>query len=123
MKKSRVILVVIGLTVLLISACSKKQKFDRALWKDGDGLEFKYRDNMLDDLLQNHKIKGLTWKQVQDTLGRPQGTKGLSTYYDIDIKYDGYPPSYMKRLFIDFNQDSVAVNTRIYEKTNRKKKK
>ncbi|RYY36129.1 MAG: hypothetical protein EOP46_07550 [Sphingobacteriaceae bacterium] len=123
MKISKAVLIVISFTALLISACSKKQKFDRTLWKDGDGIEFKYRNNMLDDLLQNHKIKGQTWKQVIDTLGRPQGIKGLTTYYDIDIKYDGYPPSYIKRLFIDFNKDSVAVNTRIYEKTNKKKKK
>ena len=111
----------IATVFFILAACSNKQPFNRALWNEGDGIEFKYRKAMLDDLLKNHNLKGRTWKQVRDTLGRPQGTKGRSIYYDIDIKYDGYPPSYVKKLYIDFNADSVAVNMRVYEHAEKKK--
>ncbi|MCD8742295.1 hypothetical protein LT679_16925 [Mucilaginibacter roseus] len=114
----------IGLSfiVLVLSACTRDQPFNRKLWNDAEGLDFKYRDGMLNDLLKNRKIKGMRFYQVTDSLGWPQGKKDNYIYYDIDVKYDGYPPSYIKRLYVYF-KDSVAVSTRIYEHTEKKKKK
>ncbi|RYZ98316.1 MAG: hypothetical protein EOP47_19625 [Sphingobacteriaceae bacterium] len=113
-----------SLIIVVCSACSNKQKFDRKLWVDGDGISFPYRDNMLDNLLETHPFKGQKLKQVTDSLGRPEGSKKSSIYYDINIKWDGgYPPAYVKRLFIHYNADSVVIRTEVYEHTAEKKKK
>lgn len=119
---NKALIVVLSFVIMLLSACTSDQPFNRKLWKDADGLDFKYRASMVNDLLQNHKIKGLKFYQVTDSLGWPQGKKDDYIYYDIVVKYDGYPPSYVKRLYVYF-KDSVAVNTKIYEHTEKKKKK
>ncbi len=120
---SKLLLLFSCLLMLFAASCKNKQPFNRKLWKDGDGLEFKYREAMLDDLLQNRKIKGMHFWQVRDSLGRPQGKRGNAIYYDIFIKYDGYPPSYVKRLFVYFNKDSIATDVKVYEHTEKKKEK
>ena len=112
---------VIGVT-LLASSCSNKQSFNRQLWSDGNGIEFPYRNNMLDDLLAKRQLKGQKLKQVTDTLGSPDEQKPGRIGYDIEIVYKGFPPSYVKKLYIHFNADSVVTRTEVYEHSNKKKK-
>ncbi|MEO6149711.1 MAG: hypothetical protein ABIP28_06100 [Mucilaginibacter sp.] len=108
---------------MVFSGCSKKRKFERPLWGEGDGLNFQYRDNMVDDLLATHQFKGMKLKQVTDSLGRPQGFKKNIMYYDIFLKLDTIPSSYIKRLYIHFNTDSVVTRAEVYEHDAKKKKK
>ncbi|WP_147238745.1 hypothetical protein [Mucilaginibacter hurinus] len=109
--------------LVIIAGCNNFDKFDRKRWSETkDGIEFTYRANMLDNLLQTHNFKGMKLKRVTDTLGRPQGFKKQIMYYDIAMKLDTMPPSYIKRLYIHFNADSVVTRTEIFEHDAKKKK-
>lgn len=111
-----------ALLTVLVSACTKQLKFDRSKWNIGDGINFDYRNQMLDDLLQTHRFEGMKIKQVTDTLGRPEAFVKNSMYYDVYVKWDGAPPSYMKRLFFHFNADSVVTRVQVYEHSEKKRK-
>src|ERR1035437_6521327 len=95
------------LLLLVIAGCKKPEKFDRLKWKDGDGIDFPYRDGMLDDLLTNHQLKGLSYRQVRGLLDIPQGKDSLSIYYEIKVNRDTVKPVEFKNLIIYFNKDSV----------------
>ncbi|MFD2148383.1 hypothetical protein [Mucilaginibacter antarcticus] len=64
-----ILLGMIGFATL--TGCNDNSKFDRKKWAYSDGLEYPMRDNILDDLMANHHIKGLTFDQVIDSLGSP----------------------------------------------------
>ena len=59
------------LSCLLLLSC--KQKFDKTMWIDGDGVYYTYRNDMVDDLLQNHRLVGLSYHQLTQLLGEPGG--------------------------------------------------
>jgi len=65
-------------------------------------------DKMLDDLLQNHNLKGLTHKQLIDTLGKPPDYDNI---YEIVVYYkNDSDPRYVKVLEFTFNKDSIVAN-------------
>lgn len=98
--------------VLLITGC-KQKKFDRAQWKTqgNDDIDFPYRNEMIEDLVNHHKIKGLTYKQLVDSLGEPQVCQNDSddVYYDIETKYSSLDPISGKNLNIKLNKDSLVT--------------
>ena len=113
--------------VLFIAAtsCNHDKKFDREKWGYGDGLTFPQRDDIINDLLKNHKIKGLTYRQVYDSLGRPQGRDTLQLSYQItdnSSKYGRKDPVHRKTLILYFSKDSIVTKAEIHEFTEKKKK-
>lgn len=98
---------------IILIGCS--EKFDKQRWTEGDGTSFSYRDDMLDDLLTNHKLIGLNYHQLVNLLGDPQGKDSSSIFYDIKIKYDMIDPVYSKDLKIYMNKDSVVSKVEIKE--------
>jgi hypothetical protein len=112
------------LIIISVSSCGKSGKFNRVLWDDGDGIDFPYREKIVDDLLKTHHLEGQKLKSVTDTLGVPQGRKKDNVYYDIDIQWDDKAkPEHIKRLIIYFGPDSVVTRTHVYEFFARKKNK
>jgi len=114
------------LVVATLSGCQvKKEKFTTKGWDDGDGLQFPKRDAMLDDLLANHKLKGLTFKQTINLLKYPQRTGFVKKEFEYEIvrKMDGIDTVYAKSLVLYLNQDSVVSDYRVIEKDNKEKLK
>jgi len=111
------------LVFISITGCNRQQKFTRELWTYGDGLEFPSRKMILDDLMANHKIKGLTHYEVIQLLGSPQFRDTANFKYSYQIEDTGfkYNPKkdsiYVKNLVLYFSKDSIVTKTEIYEKT------
>jgi hypothetical protein len=111
--------------ISLASSCVKKEKFTRQGWDAGDGISFPKRYAMVDDLLANQKLKGLTYKQVVQLLKAPQTNSRTdkSFSYEITRKMSGIDTMYAKSLVFYLNNDSVVVNTKITERDYIKEKK
>jgi hypothetical protein len=84
-------------------------------------MSFPARDSMFEDLIAHHQIKGLTYKQVIDSLGEPAnyGDTKDSIYYDIVTNYGYLDPKSGTRLDIGFNKDSIATGFKVVEWHNR----
>jgi len=89
-------------------------KFDKNEWSiGGDGIVYPNRDKMLDDLLQNHNLKGLTYKQLIDTLGKPPDYDNI---YEIVVYYkNDIDPRHVKVLEFTFDKDSIVANWKLIE--------
>jgi hypothetical protein len=113
-------LVLPGLVLLTLTACKQHTKFEWEGWDYGDGLEFPFRNNMVDDLLQNHKLKGLKYQEVIHLLHRPQLSSATEMVYDIDEINKPKRPRYVKKLILSL-KDSVVTDAKIYEHSDKKK--
>jgi hypothetical protein len=97
-------------------------KFNKSQWDSiGDLHSHPNRKNMLEDLIDHHKIKGLTYHQLIDSLGQPEnyGDTKDSIYYDIVVNYGYLDPKSGKYLAIGFNKDSIATGFKVVEWKNR----
>jgi outer membrane protein assembly factor BamE (lipoprotein component of BamABCDE complex) len=111
--------------VILMAGCGNS-KFDREKWSYGDGLDYPMRNDIVDDLMANHHIKGLNYRQVIDSLGSPQRRDPLKfTYQIIDNSYNygKKQPVHKKNLIVYFSKDSVVTRFEIYDHTEKPKKK
>jgi hypothetical protein len=120
-------IVVISLTsLILLVACNNaalnKMKFNKIQWDSvGDLESYPYREGMLSDLIKHHKIKGLTYRQLIDSLGEPENYGDLkdSVRYDITVNFGYLDPKSGKYLSIGFNKDSIMTGYKIVEWKNR----
>lgn len=97
-------------------------KFNKAQWDSvGDFNSFPDREGMLNDLIKHHQIKGLSHRQIIDSLGTPANytNPGDSIYYDIVINYGYLDPKSGTYLAIGFNKDSVATGFNVVHWKNR----
>ncbi|MDB5136422.1 MAG: hypothetical protein JWP37_3025 [Mucilaginibacter sp.] len=93
-------------------------KFNKSQWSSIDDLHsHPKRENMLEDLIEHHKIKGLTYHQIIDSLGQPEnyGDTKDSIYYNIVVNYGYLDPKSGKYLAIGFNKDSIATGFKVVE--------
>src|ERR1700754_1688985 len=93
---SKRVIILFSLLIVFLSACKQHTKFEREGWDYGDGLEFPFRNNMVDDLLQNHKLKGLKYQEVIHLLHRPQLSSATEMVYDIEEYNNPKKPRYVK---------------------------
>ncbi len=97
-------------------------KFNKSQWDSiGDLHSYPNREGMLEDLIEHHKIKGLAYHQLIDSLGQPEnyGDTKDSIYYDIVVNYGYLDPKSGKYLAIGFNKDSIATGFKVVEWKNR----
>ena len=108
-----------ALFILTLVSCHTKQKFDKTKWAEvADLMTFPNRKNMIDDLVQNYQLKGKTYQELTELLGRPQSRldSTLQVYYDIDIDYGfDIDPVYTKTLSIQFDKDTVVRKYEVQE--------
>ena len=114
------------ISLIVIIGCNNitynSVKFNRSQWDStGDLRSHPNREDMLEDLIKHHKIKGLTYHQLIDSLGQPgnYGDTKDSIYYDIIVNYGYLDPKSGKYLAIGFNKDSIATGFRVVEWKNR----
>jgi outer membrane protein assembly factor BamE (lipoprotein component of BamABCDE complex) len=104
----------------LHTGCNHNIPFDKAGWtiQNDTGL-YPNRDRMLDDLIKNQQLKGLTYRQLIDKIGEPE--KNLTgdsntIYYNIITDYGSdIDPVYNKTLAIKFDGDGIVKDLKINE--------
>jgi hypothetical protein len=104
--------------VLILISCNKK--FDKGGWNYsgpdiGDLKEYPNRNKMVDDLLENHTIKGLTIKQVFDLLGETEMENNTINYTILIDFGSDIDPVHTKDLEIKFNENGIAQSVKIVE--------
>lgn len=105
-----------------MSACLKSNvKFDKLGWNTyGDGIPCPpLRERMLEDLLKNHKLIGLSYRQLIDKLGEPPKcdiceSNRISYEIVVDYGYD-IDPVFIKTLDFYYNKDSLITDWTINE--------
>ncbi len=95
-------------------------KFEKSGWNQkGDLNSYKNRENMLEDLTNNHKLKGISYSKVIDLLGLPENysdEKFNTLSYNIVTEYgNDIDPVYIKILEIKLTKDSIVENYKIVE--------
>lgn len=120
------VIVTVLMSSILILGCNNiinnDIKFNKTKWESvGDLESYPYREDMLSDLIQHHKIKGLTYRQLIDSLGEPENYGDLkdSVRYDIIVNYGYLDPKSGKYLAIGFNKDSITTGFKVVEWKNR----
>jgi hypothetical protein len=105
------------LVILLIALSSCNQKFNKKLWDERVDIQsYPNRKNIIDDLVENHKLKGLTYKQIIDSLGTPDGMVNDTLYYDVELDYGrDIDPVYGKNLLIYLNTDCQVTDFKVKE--------
>lgn len=92
-------------------------KFNKAGWNTKDDFDYPNRELMVNDLVKNHQLKGLTYQQLLDSVGQLSlDTATHEGYYDIVIDFGSdIDPVYTKDLVVKFNKDSVVTGFEIKE--------
>lgn len=124
--KSFAIVIFLFIFLITLFACNNtlfdKIKFNKPQWDSvGDLESYPYREAMLPDLIQHHKIKGLTYRQLIDSLGEPEnyGDVKDSLRYDIIVNFGYLDPKSGKYLSIGFDEDSIVTGFKVVEWKNR----
>lgn len=107
---------------LLLNGCTNHSvqiKFNRTQWDDGDIEIYPYRDAMLNNLLKNYHLKGMSYRQLTKLLGEPNRWENVnidSPYYVINTDYgNDIDPVYTKTLTVFLNKDSVVADYKVKE--------
>lgn len=107
---------IICLTVLAVSSCNSKQKFDSDEWKQ-TGLDWwitDFREKMVDDLIQNDTLIRMNQEQVIELLGLPESENKAKLEYLIREKYrSDIDPEYISNLIIEFDEKGQVRNRKI----------
>lgn len=109
------------LLILFCSACGNKDKaaapnlkFESSKWVAKDGLNYIYRKQMINDLLQNYTWAGLRKDSVIKLLGEPDGMEeDIFMLYDYERKYFGNFTLSTRSLVIQLNRDSTVKLARV----------
>jgi hypothetical protein len=115
--KLKNIILIFSVLFIAFTACHRNDNFTTEKWKSGDGLQFPLRNEILDDLVKTHQLKGLTYKQVQHLLNYPDGRDSVSFYYQIIETYNNSGKrKYIKNLVLYMGKDSIITRFTIFEK-------
>jgi len=107
-----------SLTFSFIISCGQSAKvFDKNGWlKTGDLGSHPDRAAMVDDLIKNHKLTGLTYYELTNKLGQPNGSDSTTLFYDIRTEYGtDIDPTDGSSLVFYFNSDSIIVDYKLNE--------
>jgi hypothetical protein len=113
--------IIIFVFIFILFSCKgrhNQEKFDTAKWTEQEDPLFppKQRQLMLDDLITNHKLEGLTYQQLIGILGIPDNKDDTSLSYKIIVDYSkDIDPVYTKDLDFSFSKDSLIKSFRILE--------
>lgn len=110
--------------ILLILVClatlpaCNRMKFNKEKWSEASdiGSPSICRKQMLHDVVTNHKLKGLKYKDLVNYLGSADGVENSKVYYKIIIDYgSNIDPVYTKDLVFSLSHDSVVKSFQVVE--------
>ncbi len=103
---------------IIFSSCEEHIPFEKNKWSEQTDPAFPspYRKPMLQDLLKNRKLEGMTCSAIRDTLGKPDGADSNYYAYRIVEEYGrGIDPVYIKHLMLYYSKDSIVTKVDIDE--------
>lgn len=105
--------------ILIISCTLNQEKYNKKKWnlKDDVGY-YSYREPMLNDLLKNHKIKGLNINELNNLFGKIEidPTNKNKIFFNIVTDYGwDIDPVYTKDLILILNQNQIVIDYKIIE--------
>lgn len=104
--------------LLFIQVSCSNQKFDKNAWCEREDSVFppSLRPYMLDDLITNNKLVGLTYNELIARLGMPDNKDTNIVSYAIVVEYGtDIDPVYTKDLEFTISKDSLIMSLRIRE--------
>jgi hypothetical protein len=108
-----------AILILCFISCNTDEKFDRNKWINADPVDRTYRKNMVNDLLNKYKFRGMPYKELINLLGNPDNigtekyTDSVPVYYTVDEKYDMIDPVAGQDLIFHLNKDSVVTSVTV----------
>jgi hypothetical protein len=112
------IIFILFFIIPIIQTCNRDFHFVKTRWLEKKDSVYPYRDVMIDDLVTNYELTGLTYQQLKDLLGQPDSLsdKNNEVVYEIKIEYDiDIDPVYTKKLIFEFSPDSIVRGFKIEE--------
>jgi hypothetical protein len=110
------LLIIVLLLFNIFASCKNDIKFEKSGWteRESEGA-YPYRAKMLNDLITNYRLTGLSHRQIINLMGEPENyiNKDSSIYYEIVVKFRSIDPVYRKNLEIQFDRDSLVKNFKI----------
>ena len=92
-------------------------EFDKSKWNERIDGFYKYRENMVQDLMEVHLKTGMELKNVIDLLGKPENyhnKKSNEIIYEIMVDYGwNIDPIEGKELHFEFDKDSTVTDIRL----------
>lgn len=86
-----------------------EEAFDKSRWLVKEKKQYPYRNKMLNDLIENQKLKGIKKSEVLNLLGEPDRQDSNYIFYTVDQQLLGdLLPLHTKTLVIKFVNDTVA---------------
>lgn len=113
---------ILAFLFIMLLACNNENnsKFNKENWCKTEDLQLHLkRADMLNDLLNNNTLIGLTLSQLINKLGNPDfstPTDSNNVYYNIITEYGiDLDPNYTKFLIFTYNSDSIITNFTIVD--------
>ncbi len=109
-------LIILGF-FFFVSCEGRKLEFDRSNWNTiVDGI-YKYREQMVDDLIQNHLKKGMSRRELIELIGDPENIQMMENntigYIIMEDYSRDIDPVETKTLIIQFTNDSLISDYEI----------
>lgn len=103
---------------LVLFSCKRDLKFEKSGWNQKDDVNcYLNRERMLNDLMKNHKIKGLKYTELVNLLGEPEiktTSENITASYNLVTKYgNDIDPIYSEDLVIGLSPDSITQGSAI----------
>lgn len=109
------------LFLLFTTSCFKK-KFDKKVWNSDsidDIITYENRNEMLDDLLENYKLKGKSILEVENIMGKFDEHNFNDSTRTIEIqvliKWRGIEPYKYKNLILRYNKNKIIDSVYVTE--------
>lgn len=117
-----IVSIIIGLNLLMfLSSCEQEREFDKKTWCSYSDLDLhEERNKIIDDLLENYDLKGMTTKDVQEFFGCIENIDTLNKPFNIqynvftDYGWD-IDPVHIKTLMIYLNDDFKVKSVKLSE--------
>lgn len=90
-------------------------KFDKIKWQTKEDDAYPYRDEMLNDLIQNVTLKGLKKDKLVELLGPPTRTDADYLFYTVNQPHLGVLILSSRSLVIKLTKDSTVEWRKIHE--------
>jgi len=104
------------IVLLFIAGSCSQQKFDKDKWSEREDPAFppSSRARMLDDLITNHDLVGLSYKDLVARLGMPDNKDEDIVTYKIVVEYGtDIDPVYTKDLVFTISKDSSITSMKV----------
>ncbi len=101
----------------MISCGIEEKKFNKLKWNDREDGFYLNRESMINDVIENHLQKKMTYQEITDLLGEPAKYEDLepnTILYEIMVDYGwNIDPMEGKNLYIELSKDSTLVNYKL----------